>query len=71
MKEQKITIEIDHYGRLTADAEGFSGDACLKDIEKLLDGMASIQETIERKPEAGERLVRQTQSVKLGGKKKL
>ncbi len=54
MKEQKITIEIDAQGGITADAEGFSGDACLKDLEKLLDGLGSLRE-VQRKPEAGDR----------------
>ena len=41
MKEQKINIEIDSEGSLKADAEGFSGDTCLKDLERLLDGLAT------------------------------
>jgi len=57
MKEQRIVIEIDPEGRLTADAEGFNGDTCLKDLERLLEGIASPWEQVERKPDAGERLV--------------
>lgn len=49
MKEQRITIEIGEDGSLTADAEGFSGDVCVKDLEKLLAGLASVQEHLERK----------------------
>ena len=51
MKEQHITIEIDAEGRITADAEGFSGDACLKDLERLLDGLAAGVTAVERKPD--------------------
>lgn len=40
MKEQRITVEIDREGRITADAEGFTGDACLRDLERLLDGLS-------------------------------
>ena len=54
MKEQKIVIEIDHEGKLTADAEGFTGDACLKELDKLLEGIAAYREVVERKPEAGD-----------------
>jgi hypothetical protein len=52
MKEQRITIEIDAEGRLSADAEGFERDLCLKELEKLLEGCASAWEHVERKPDA-------------------
>jgi hypothetical protein len=58
MKEQRITIAIDHEGRITADAAGFTGDACLKELERLLDGLAPGMPTVRRKPEDGS--VRQT-----------
>lgn len=51
MKEQRITIEISHEGKITADAEGFSGDACLRDLERLLEGLAPGAPTIARKPD--------------------
>lgn len=53
MKEQRITIEIDHEGRIIADAEGFTGDACIKDLERLLEGLAPGMATVDRKPDAG------------------
>jgi hypothetical protein len=53
MKEQRITVEIAHDGRITADAEGFSGDACLRDLERLLEDLASRTVSIDRKPDAG------------------
>lgn len=53
MKEQRITIEIDHEGRITADADGFTGDACLKDLERLLESLAPGTATVDRKPDAG------------------
>ncbi len=49
MKEQKITVEIDREGRITADAEGFSGDACLKELERLLEGLSAGNGTVARK----------------------
>lgn len=53
MKEQRITIEIDHEGRIIADAEGFTGDTCIKDLERLLEGLAPGMATVGRKPDAG------------------
>ncbi len=51
MKEQRITIDIDAEGRLSADAEGFEGDQCLRDLEKLLEGCAAAWKHVERKPD--------------------
>ncbi len=53
MKEQIITVEIDRDGRITADAEGFTGDACMRDLERLLDGLAPGKASVDRKPDAG------------------
>lgn len=68
MKEQRITIEIDHDGRITADAEGFSGDACLKDLERLLEGLAPGTAHVDRKPDAGTARVSTMRSQALGKK---
>ena len=40
MKEQRIVIEIDEEGRIRADADGFAGDTCLRELEKLLEGLS-------------------------------
>lgn len=53
MKEQRITVEIDGEGRITADAEGFSGDACLAEIERLLDGLSAGMASVDRKADEG------------------
>lgn len=64
MKEQRITIEIDHEGRIIADAEGFTGDACIKDLERLLEGLSPGTATVTRKPDAGTaRVTTRTQGV--------
>jgi len=55
MKEQRIVVEIGSDGRITADAEGFSGDACLRDLERLLEGLSPGAVAVERKPDAGTR----------------
>ncbi|MBM4367904.1 MAG: hypothetical protein FJ102_16950 [Deltaproteobacteria bacterium] len=68
MKEQRITIEIDHEGRITADADGFTGDACLKDLERLLEGLAPGSATVDRKPDAGTGRVTTTRTQVVGKK---
>lgn len=66
MKEQRITIEIDREGRITADAEGFSGDACLRELERLLESLAPATAAIERKPESGSARVMATRTQGVG-----
>lgn len=68
MKEQRITIEIDAEGRITADAEGFTGDACLKDLERLLENLAPGMATVERKPDADSTRVTTTRTQNVGKK---
>jgi Protein of unknown function (DUF2997) len=68
MKEQRITIDIDPQGRITADANGFSGDACLKDLERLLEGLAPGPARVDRKPDAGTARVSTTRSQSVGKK---
>lgn len=68
MKEQRIIIEVDREGRLTANADGFSGDACLRDLERLLEGLAPGTATVDRKPDAGTALVSAPQRQTLGKK---
>jgi hypothetical protein len=52
MKEQRITIEIDREGRIIADADGFTGDACITDLERLLESLAPGTASLNRKPDA-------------------
>jgi hypothetical protein len=66
MKEQKIVIEIGHDGDITADADGFSGDACLRDLERLLEGLAPGTESTARKTEARATNIRVARTQKLG-----
>jgi hypothetical protein len=68
MKEQRITIEIDAEGRITADAEGFTGDACLKDLERLLEDLAPGTASVERKPHEGIARVTTTRAQNVGKK---
>jgi len=68
MKEQRITVEIDREGRITADAEGFGGDACLRDLERLLEGLSPGTATLERKPDAAAHRVSVTRTQPVGKK---
>lgn len=68
MKEQRITIEISPEGKITADAEGFSGDACLKDLERLLEGLAPGKATLDRKPDSGQANIAAARTQSLGKK---
>jgi hypothetical protein len=54
MKEQRITVEISREGKLSVDAEGFAGGTCIKELERILEGMAAPRETVDRKPAPGE-----------------
>lgn len=68
MKEQRITVEIDAEGRIKADAEGFSGDACLRDLERLLEGLGVETATTVRKPDAGTQQTTRTRTQASGRK---
>ena len=63
MNERTVTITIDADGRITADADGFSGDACLRDLERLLDGLAPATASVTRKPNEGRAATRRAQRV--------
>ena len=69
MKEQRITIEISHEGKITADADGFSGDACLKDLERLLEGLAPGTAKMDRKADDKTATRTATRTQNLGTKR--
>ena len=60
MKTHRIIVEIDRNGRITADAEGFQGDACLKDLDRLLEGLGIEGAVVERKSDAWKTSVSRT-----------
>jgi hypothetical protein len=68
VKEQRITIEISREGKMTADADGFTGDACLKDLERLLEGLAPGTASVDRKPDASSARVTATRMQSVGKK---
>ncbi|MCF2141350.1 MAG: DUF2997 domain-containing protein [Candidatus Lokiarchaeota archaeon] len=50
MSDEKIIIMIDEDGKIQADAIGFKGNICLKELEKLLEGLPEI-EKLDKKPD--------------------
>lgn len=66
MKEQILIITISSEGAISADAEGFSGDTCLKELDKLLEGLSPGTAKLDRKPDAGKTQVRPTKRQDLG-----
>lgn len=42
MAEQKITIEIDEDGKISAKTSGFKGETCLEALQELLDKQLSL-----------------------------
>lgn len=68
MKEQRITINIDRDGRITADADGFTGGTCLRDLERLLEGLAPGTASVERKPDASTARVTSSRTQGVGKK---
>lgn len=42
MKEQRITVTINEDGSLDLKTDGIKGEACLSEVEELLDGLAEI-----------------------------
>ncbi len=68
MKETTIIVTISPEGTISADADGFTGDACLKDLERLLEGLAPGTATVARKPDAGTARVTTTRTQAVGKK---
>lgn len=67
MKETKIVIDIDAEGTLSLEASGFESDACLDQIAKVLDGLASAPQKVDRK--AAEPPQRVAKAQQIGSKK--
>ncbi len=69
MKETVIVVEIDGDGRISADAEGFEGDACVAELGRLLAGLGFEEAAVERKPDAAGRRARTRRRTTLGRKR--
>jgi hypothetical protein len=51
MKEHRIVVEIGRDGSVAADADGFTGDTCISELERLLAGLATTATALNRKPD--------------------
>ena len=67
-KQVEIIVEIDEKGEMTMKAEGFTGGACLKEIEALMKGMNLGGATIEHTGggDASDRQIKNIQSNQQG-----
>ncbi|WP_428261749.1 DUF2997 domain-containing protein [Haliangium sp.] len=70
MKEHRIVIEINGDGSIHADADGFSGDACLAELDHLLAELATTRREVERKPDAGPQRLSRSRAQRVGREKK-
>ncbi|TXJ11071.1 DUF2997 domain-containing protein [Brachyspira aalborgi] len=44
MQEQRITVTINEDGSLDLKTDGIKGEACLSEVEEILDELADIKE---------------------------
>ncbi len=67
-KQVHIIVEIDEKGEMTMKAEGFTGGACLKEIEALMKGINLGGATIEHTGggDAGDRSIKNIQTNQQG-----
>ena len=67
-KQVQIIVEIDDKGEMTMKAAGFTGGACLKEIEALMKGMNLGGATIEHTDgdSAGDRSIKNIQTNQQG-----
>lgn len=68
MKEERITITINEDGSLNVKTEGLKGEACLDEVNALLDEVANIKE-IKKTDEYNQRVNVQNQNIQRGGVK--
>ncbi|MEI0488773.1 DUF2997 domain-containing protein [Brachyspira pulli] len=68
MKEERITITINEDGSLNVKTEGLKGEACLDEVNALLDEVANIKE-IKKTDEYNQRINTQNQNIQRGGVK--
>ncbi|MEI0491835.1 DUF2997 domain-containing protein [Brachyspira intermedia] len=66
MKEERITITINEDGSLNVKTEGLKGEACLDEVNALLDEVANIKE-IKKTDEYNQRINTQNQNIQRGG----
>ena len=68
MREYKINITIKDDATIAIDANGFVGDACIKEVEKIMEEVAPIGE-VKKKPEFYKNVSKKTyRTTSVGGR---
>jgi hemerythrin superfamily protein len=60
--EQRIEIEIDPDGKIFAKTEGLKGEACIEEVQKLLEDIAILNE-IKKTDEYYQKVDIKTQNI--------
>ena len=66
MKEERITITINEDGSFNVKTDGIKGEACLDEVNALLDELSNIKE-IKKTDEYNQRVNTQEQRIQRGG----
>ncbi len=69
MKEYKIDIVIKEDGSIDVEAHGFTGEACIKEVEELMEDVGTVND-IKKKPEFYARASKRiSKRIGVGGRK--
>ena len=66
MREERITITINEDGSLNVKTDGIKGEACLDEVNALLDEISNIKD-IKKTDEYNQKINTQQQKMKKGG----
>ncbi len=66
--EKRIVVKIDENGEITAKTDGFKGEACIDELQKLLEGVADINKVKKTDDYYQKDLVQNKNVVKRGRK---
>ncbi|WP_297205563.1 DUF2997 domain-containing protein [uncultured Brachyspira sp.] len=66
MREERITITINEDGSLNVKTDGIKGEACLDEVNALLDEISNIKD-IKKTDEYNQKINTQQQKIQKGG----
>lgn len=66
MREERITITINEDGSLNVKTNGIKGEACLEEVNALLDELSNIKE-IKKTDEFNQKINTQNKNTLKGG----
>ena len=66
MREERITITINEDGSLNVKTDGIKGEACLDEVNALLDEISNIKD-IKKTDEYNQKINTQQQKMQKGG----